>query len=55
MLSRLMIWAVDLDDGTYIDSLGKGFTRPKQKIYPDAGYGGSDLGSGGLNASVPLL
>ena len=31
---RTMIWAIDLDDGTLIDALGKGLGRPK---IPDLG------------------
>jgi len=41
-----MIWAIDLDDGTLINSLGANMGRPKALISPDAPLGGSDLGTG---------
>ncbi|KAL2068496.1 hypothetical protein VTL71DRAFT_14833 [Oculimacula yallundae] len=45
-LGGTMIWAVDLDDGTEIDALGKGFGRPKKRISPQPGARQlSDLGS----------
>ncbi len=41
-----MVWAIDLDDGSLIDSLGSNMGRPKKKIAPDAPLGGPDLGTG---------
>jgi hypothetical protein len=41
-----MIWAVDLDDGTYINALGEGFDRAKKNVLPDPGFWAlSDMGS----------
>lgn len=41
-----MVWAIDLDDGTLIDSLGANMGRPKKKVPPEPGLIGQDLGSG---------
>ena len=41
-----MIWAIDLDDGTLIDSLGANMGRPKKKIPPQPSLWGPDLGDG---------
>lgn len=40
-----MIWAIDLDDGSLIDSLGSNMGRKKKNIPPEAPLGGPDLGS----------
>lgn len=40
------MWAIDLDDGTLINSLGANMGRPKKKISPDPPPGGPDLGTG---------
>lgn len=42
---RTMAWAIDLDDGSLIDSLGANMGRPKKKASPDAPLGGTDLGT----------
>ena len=41
-----MVWAIDLDDGTLIDSLGANMGRSKKKVSPEPGLIGQDLGSG---------
>lgn len=41
-----MIWAIDLDDGSLIDSLGSNMGRQKKKIAKEAPLGGTDLGTG---------
>lgn len=41
-----MVWAVDLDDGSLIDSLGANMGRKKKNTYPEASLGGTDLGTG---------
>jgi len=43
---RTMVWAIDLDDGTLIDSLGANMGRPKKNVPPEPGLIGQDLGSG---------
>lgn len=42
-----MVWAIDLDDGTLIDSLGANMGRSKKRVTPEHGLMiGSDLGTG---------
>lgn len=43
---RTMVWAIDLDDGSLIDSLGANMGRKKKKTPPDAPLWGTDLGTG---------
>lgn len=31
---RTMVWAIDLDDGTLIEALGKGIKRKKAQVSP---------------------
>lgn len=49
-VSRTMVWAIDLDDGSSIGALGKALGRPKASVSPDvSGQMGSDLGTGPFN------
>lgn len=51
-----MVWAIDLNDGTSIDALGKGLGRPKALVSPDiSGQMGSDLGTGSFNLTEQML
>ncbi|CAG8979165.1 hypothetical protein HYALB_00000299 [Hymenoscyphus albidus] len=55
-LGGTMIWAIDLDDGSSIDALGKGLGRPKANVTADlSGLPGSDLGTGPLNLTDQML
>jgi chitinase len=46
LLQSTMVWAIDLDDGTLINSLGANMGRPKSFVSPEAPPMGSDLGTG---------
>jgi hypothetical protein len=32
--SRVLVWAIDLDDGPLIEALGSGMQRAKAEVYP---------------------
>lgn len=34
-VSRTMVWAIDLDDGTLINALGENLDRDKSRILPN--------------------
>lgn len=46
-MDSTMVWAIDLDDGTLIDSLGESLGRQKTRTLPEIPLAQSCFGGGG--------